>query len=111
MTAKELCTLFFNSQQGGWKDVGYQMIIAKNLVERYTDEQLIYAIELFKGKMYSLGFLNEKNMGYVINKMKDTIQINYEVGGDIAERNRAKLQRFTNQSRLGEGYYLDLLEE
>lgn len=111
MTAKTLCSHFFNSQKGGWKDVGYQMKIAKDLVERYTDEQLLFALELFKGKMYSLGFLNEKNMGYAINKMHDTIQINYEVGGNIAERNRAKLQRFTYESRFGEGHYFDLLKE
>lgn len=111
MTAKELVSRFSSLQPEGWKDYAYQMKIAKDLVSTYEDEELIYALQLYKDKIYSLGFLNETNMIRVKQKLKDTVQIKYEVGGDIAQRNRNKLQRFTPVTRFREGTYFDMLKE
>lgn len=112
MTAKELCSHFFNQSGTGWRDVPFQMKIAKELVERYQDEDLLYALDYYKDKMYSLGFLSPKNMVIAIEKRKSTARIQYEVGEEnIAERNRIKLQNAFGQSREREGYYFDMLKE
>lgn len=112
MTAKELCTHFFDQAGTGWKDVPFQMKIAKELTQRYQDQDLLYALEYYKDKMYSLGFLSPKNMAVAIEKRKSTAQIQYEVGEEnIAERNRTKLQNASSQSREREGYYFDMLKE
>lgn len=111
MTAKELVGRFFDLRDEGWRDVPLQMKFAKGLVQKYTDEQLIMALELYYTQMYSLAFLNERNMGRAIEKCKSKVNINYEVGGDIAERNRNKLQKFTYESRFRERDFECLFEE
>lgn len=112
MTAKELCTHFFNQSGTGWKDVPFQMKIAGELTRRYQDEDLLLALEYYKDKMYSLGFLSPKNMAIVIEKRKSNINIQYEVGEEeIGERNRTKLQNAFSKSREREGHYFDMLKE
>ena len=100
MTPKDLCSRFFNQCGTGWKDVAFQMKIAKDLVEKYEDDDLIFALDYYKDSIYSLGFLSPKNMGIAIQKRKNAVQFNYEVGEEnVAERNRIKLQNAASESK------------
>ena len=110
MTAQELLNKFFTERQSGWIDLEHQKRIAEQLVMKYTDEQLEKALEMYGNKMYSLAFLSPKNMGRVILQKQNEIKVDYEVGGDIAKRNKEKLQGNSSIPRWGAWHFDDLFE-
>lgn len=111
--AKEIVFTFFELTNQKPNQVPRYMAHAKRLLNKYTKEDILYAIEMNRDKMYSLGFLTEENMGKAIvqRSNRKTYDLMQTGGESVAERNRAKLQRVSNQSRLGERDIVDLFKE
>lgn len=97
------------------------MVQAKRLLEKYDLEDIYYALELYKDKMYSLGYLNERNMNEAIYKrtvevqkeqMKELSQSrDKESVEQLAKRNKDKLERISCKSRFGTQYSFDMLKD
>lgn len=111
MTSDELLERFLEGRSSAWLDMDYQRQLANNLVQKYPKHILEKALEMYGSKMYSLAFLNPKNMGKVILRCQNHVNINYEVGGNIAERNKEKLQRYSGVTRVGTWCFDDLFEQ
>ena len=98
----------FGVQTVNWPQ---QVKIVKSLMERYSREEIVYAIDYYKSKgtdMYSLGFLN-RNMEEAVTAKKTEEYLSTQTG-DANERNKRKL-RTDNQALDREEYYLDLFAE
>lgn len=98
---------------------GRHMVYAKRLLELYELEDILYALELYKTKMYSLGYLTEDNMKRAVYKreadklkhMTVTSVKECSNAEERAERNRNKLERLSNQSFFGKRNTFDLLKD
>lgn len=91
MQPKELVTKWielFKPKDVNWK---HQMIMAKTLTDKYTVEELFYALEYYRSKgvqMYSLGFLsNNMDDPCSMLKAEKTIQVIGGTNGSSKERN------------------------
>lgn len=100
--------------------------IAKSLLEKYSSDSIILAIDYLIDKrfpIYSLGFLTlniesilkeieqKKKANEEREKMQDAFRQSEVMSADeSSERNRSKVGRFGVQSRFGEKFNFDMFE-
>lgn len=115
--AKTIVFTFFELANKRAENVPKHMVFAKRLLENYSLEDILFALEVYKDKMYSLGFLTQENMNKALYKREAEKQKQMSVFKsdkevkDVAERNRKKLERISNEPRFGKGYSFDMLKE
>lgn len=88
-----------------------QMVIVKKLLNSYSKEEILYAIDYYKQKG-----VNMYSIGYLFSAMKDPVdecKAKREVNlwsGNSGERNQRRLAE-NNQTRSRKKYSFDLYEE
>ena len=98
----------FELENFDWK---MQTILLKQLLEKYSIDEMFFAINYYHNKgidIYSLGYFRY-GMRKALMAMKAEQDIENQVG-DANERNRNKL-RANNETLDREKYYLDLFEK
>ena len=111
MKPKDIVSLLVQYNTIEFVNYPYQTMIAKELLAKYNEADIKTALEMYRGQVYSLAFFSPKIMGKAISRNSGRTNIQYEVGGDIAKRNKSKLQGSTHNPWLGERFDFDMLKE
>lgn len=112
--AHQIVCKFIEASGVGKTNFPRHMAQAKRLLDSYKLEDILYALDVYGKKMYSLGFLTEdKILSARGKRLQEEVASEQLVtrGEDVAERNKARLQRIHHKSRLRERDFEYLLGE
>ena len=93
-----------------WLSLATERAYAETLLQKYSEEEIIHAIEYWKSSIYTLKFLTDYRMRLAGNIQETHPQYNYKMEGDTGERNRQKLSRANHQWQFRKDDYSDLFE-